>query len=211
MDDELAIAISDLEEEKAVKLVEEGLETGIDPVTILAGCQAGMMLVGQRYETGEYFVSDLMMAGEIFQAATAPLASRITTGGGGGRGKIVFGTVKGDIHNVGKDITIGLLKASGYDVLDLGIDVPPQKFVDAVKETGAKILGLSGLLTIAFDAMRETIATLDSEGLRDKVKVMIGGGAMTAAIKEYTGADAWGGNAQAAVTLANQWTEEVGQ
>ena len=125
------------------------------------------------------------------------------------KGKIVFGTVKGDIHNIGKDIVIGLLKAAGYEVRDLGIDVPHEKFVEAVKETGAKIVGLSGLLTIAYDAMKETIESLKAAGL--EVKVMIGGGPMTSAVKEFTGADAWATNAQAAVILANQWTEGVAQ
>jgi len=209
MDDQLASAISDLDEELAVGLVQKRLAEGIDAAAILAACQAGMTAVGQRYEAGEYFISDLMMAGEIFQAATTPLHSRIATGGQGTRGKIVFGTVKGDIHNIGKDIVIGLLRASGYDVLDLGIDVPAERFVQAVKDTGASVLGLSGLLTIAYETMKDTVYALQGAGLRDKVKVMIGGGPMTATIKDYTGADGWGSNAQAAVTLAHQWTEGV--
>jgi len=209
MSDQLAVAISDLEEEAAVKLVGERLAGGTDPMVILASCQEGMTLVGKRYETGEYFISDLMMAGEIFKATTKPLASRIGTGERSGKGKIVLGTVKGDIHNIGKDIVVGLLRAAGYDVLDLGVDVPPQKFVDTVKETGAKIVGLSGLLTIAFDAMKETIAALAAAGLRPGVKVMIGGGPMTATVKDYAGADAWGTDAQAAVTCADRWIKEV--
>jgi len=168
-----------------------------------------MMKVGKRFETGEYFISDLMLAGDIFKTATAPLEARITAGGGAGKkGKIVFGTVKGDIHNIGKDIVVGLLKAGGFDVLDLGIDVPPRKFVDAVKETRANIVGLSGLLTVAYDAMKETVSALNAAGL--KVKVMIGGGPMTSAVKDFTGADAWGTDAQSAVTLANQWAKQEG-
>jgi len=209
MSDQLAMAISDLEEEAAVKFVGERLAAGTDPMAILASCQDGMTLVGKRYESGEYFISDLMMAGEIFKATTKPLASRIATGTGGGKGKIVLGTVKGDIHNIGKDIVVGLLRAAGYEVLDLGVDVPPQKFVDTVKETGAKIVGLSGLLTIAFDSMKETIAALAAAGLRPGVKVMIGGGPMTATVKDYAGADAWGNNAQAAVSVANEWSKGV--
>ncbi|MGD0917567.1 MAG: cobalamin-dependent protein [Thermodesulfobacteriota bacterium] len=209
MNDELVTAISELDEEKAVRIAKKRLDEGADPMAILASCQEGMMQVGKRFETGEYFISDLMMAGEIFKTATAPLEARISAGGGGGRkGKIVFGTVKGDIHNIGKNIVVGLLKAVGYDVLDLGVDVPPQKFVDAVKETGAKIVGLSGLLTVAYDAMKETVSTLNTAGL--KVKVMIGGGPMTSAVKDYTGADAWGADAQTAVRVANQWTKQKG-
>lgn len=207
MNDELAVAISDLEEEKAAQAIHELLAAGVGTAAILASCQEGMMLVGKRYETGEYFVSDLMMAGEIFRNVTAPLNSIVTSNGDNSRGRIVFGTVKGDIHNIGKDIVVGLLRAAGYEVTDLGIDVPPQKFVEAVKETGARIVGLSGLLTVAFDAMKETISAFNAADL--KVKVMIGGGPMTAAVKDYTGADAWSTNAQAAVSFANQWSDEV--
>ena len=206
MNDELAAAISDLEEEKTVRLVKECLERGDDPMALLARCQEGMMQVGRRFESGEYFISDLMMAGEIFKTATAPLESLMSAGGGTARkGKIVLGTVKGDIHNIGKDIVAGLLKAGGFEVTDLGIDVPPERFVEAAKETGAKIVGLSGLLTVAYDAMKETVSALKT--VDPEVKVMIGGGPMTAAIKDFTGADAWGADAQSAVKLANQWAD----
>ncbi|MGD0658524.1 MAG: cobalamin-dependent protein [Syntrophorhabdales bacterium] len=210
MNNRLVAAISDLDEGEAVSLVKELLNEGVDPIAILASCQEGMMQVGKRFENAEYFISDLMMAAEIFKTATAPLETRISAGGGTRKkGTIVFGTVKGDIHNIGKDIVIGLLRAAGYDVLDLGTDVPAQRFVDAASETGARIVGLSGLLTIAYEAMKETRAALDAAGL--DVKVMIGGGPMTASVKEYVGADGWGINAQSAVTLANQWTEAQDQ
>ena len=206
MSDELAAAISDLEDERATELVQQRLGRGDDAAAILASCQDGMIQVGKRYEAGEYFISDLMMAGEIFKKATASLGPRIKTGGAG-RGRIVIGTVKGDIHNIGKDIVVGLLKASGYEITDLGVDVPAQKFVQAVKETGARIVGLSGLLTIAFDSMKKTIDALGRAGLT--VKVMIGGGPVSATVQQYTGADAWGNNAQTAVSLANEWSKEA--
>ncbi len=210
MSDELALAVSDLEEADAIRLVQQRLDSGEEPLAVLASCQEGMTLVGKRYEAGEYFISDLMMAGELFKTITAPLSDLSAAGNGPGRGRIVFGTVKGDIHNIGKDIVVGLLRASGYEVLDLGVDVPPQKFVDAVKETEAKILGLSGLLTVAFDAMKETVAALETAGLRSRVRVMIGGGPMTVTVKQYTGADEWSINAQDAVSFADRWTEEAG-
>jgi len=204
MNEELIVAFSDLEEEKAVRLVKERLEAGDDPMVILASCQEGMMQVGKRFEACEYFISDLMMAGEIFKMATAPLEAHMAASGSREkRGKIVFGTVKGDIHNIGKDIVVGLLKAGGFEVFDLGIDVPPDRFVQAVQETGAKIVGLSGLLTVAYDSMKETVAALNATGV--KVKVMIGGGPVTAAVKEYVGADAFGTNAQVALRVANEW------
>ncbi len=209
MTDQLTTAMADLEETTVLKLVQERLDKGEDPLSILAGAREGMILVGKRFESCEYFISELMMAGEIFRQINALVASRLKVELVGTRGKVVIGTAKGDIHDIGKDIVVSLLKAANYDVRDLGIDVPPQKFVDAVKETGATVVGLSGLLTIAFDSMKETIAALAAEGLRPRVKVMIGGGSVSDTVKQYTGADGWGTDAQAAVSLCNQWIQEV--
>ena len=209
MNKQLVSALADLEEAKVLELVREDLEAGKDPMAILASCQEGMTSVGKRFETGEYFISDLVFAGEIFKQATALLSSRIKMDAIGARGKVVFGTVKGDIHDIGKNLVVDLIKAADYDVRDLGVDVPPQKFVDAVKETGATVVGLSGLLTIAFDSMKDTVDALDGAGLRPKVKVMIGGGMVSATVQQQTGADAWGKDANAAVSLCNQWIKEV--
>jgi methanogenic corrinoid protein MtbC1 len=118
------------------------------------------------------------MAGEIFKQATALLSSRLKIDAIGTCGKVVIGTVKGDIHDIGKDIVVSLFKSANYDVRDLGVDVPPQKVVDAVKETGATVVGLSGLLTVAFEAMKEPVSVLAAAGLRSRVKVMIGGGSV---------------------------------
>jgi len=168
-----------------------------------------MVSVGKRFEAGEYWVSDLMMAGEIFKQVSVLLSSRLKTDAICKRGKVVIGTVKGDIHDIGKDIVVSLLKAANYDVRDLGVDVPPQKVVEAVKETGATVVGLSGLLTVAFDSMKETVAALAAAGLRPRVKVMVGGGSVSEKVQHYTGADAWGTDAQSAVSLCNQWIKEV--
>jgi methanogenic corrinoid protein MtbC1 len=209
MSDQLATAMADLEESTVLKLVRQRLDAGDNPMAILASCREGMTQVGKRFETREYFISELIMAAEIFKQAMALLSSRLKTDVIGSRGKVVMGTVKGDIHDIGKDIVVSLLKAANYDVRDLGVDVPPQKVVDAVKETGATVVGLSGLLTIAFDSMKETVAALTAAGLRSKVKVMIGGGFVSETVQQYAGADAWGTDAQAAVSLCNQWIKEV--
>lgn len=209
MSDKLAAAISELDEEQMAALVKERIAAGDDPQAILESCRDGMNLVGQRYEAGEYFVSELIMSGEMFKAANALLSPYFTAGSGSYKGKIVFGTVKNDIHDIGKDLVVGMLKAAGYEVFDLGIDVPVEKFVETVKETGAKIVGLSGLLTIAFDSMKATVDALDAAGLRPGVKVMIGGGPVTQQVLEYSGADALGEDAQAAVKFANQWSAEL--
>jgi methanogenic corrinoid protein MtbC1 len=205
MSDPLTTALADLEEETVLKLAQERLDAGDDPMAILKSCHEGMAMIGKRYEESEYYVSDLIMAGEIFKEAMAVLSPRLTADSSSARGKVVTGTVKGDIHDIGKDIVVTLLKAANYDVLDLGVDVPPQKFVEAVKENGATIVGLSGLLTISFESMKETVAALDAAGLRSKVKVMVGGGPVTEMVRAYVGADAFGADAQAAVTLCNQW------
>jgi methanogenic corrinoid protein MtbC1 len=209
MMDQLATAMADLEESTVLTLVRQRLDAGGNPMAILESCREGMTQVGKRFETCEYFISELIMAAEIFKQASALLSSRLKTDVIGSRGKVVIGTVKGDIHDIGKDIVVSLLKAANYDVRDLGVDVPPQKVVDAVKETGATVVGLSGLLTIAFDSMKETVAALAAAGLRSKVKVMIGGGAVSQTVQQYAGADAWGTDAQAAVSLCNQWIKEV--
>jgi methanogenic corrinoid protein MtbC1 len=205
MNEELKKAMSDLQEETMLKLLKERLEAGDDPLALLEACREGMAQVGKRYESGEYYVSDLMMAGEIFKQAMALFGSSFQSGGGPKRGIVVFGTVQGDIHDIGKDIVVGFLQAANYNVIDLGVDVPPAKFVAAVKENSAPVLGLSGLLTISYDAMQETIEGLKAAGLRDKVKVMVGGGMVTDKVCASVGADAMGRDAQAAVNLCDQW------
>ena len=205
MSDQLAIALADLEEATVLKLVQERLDAGEDPLAVVRSCREGMALVGQRYEAGEYYVSELIMAGEVFKQANALIGSRFKVDSGATRGTVIVGTVKGDIHDIGKDIVVSLLKAANYDVHDLGVDVPPDKFVDAAKETGAPVVGLSGLLTISFDSMKATVAALEAAGVRSQVKVMIGGGPVTEQVRGYVGADAAGHDAQAAVSLCNQW------
>jgi len=211
MSELLKQALSDLKEEDVLKLVRERLVRGEDPLTIIADCREGMAQVGKRYESGEYYVSDLIMAGEVFKQAMAIVGTKFQTDTGSKRGAVVIGTVKGDIHDIGKDIVVSLLQAGNYRVIDLGVDVAPEQFVDAVKANNATVVGLSGLLTISFDAMKATVSALDAAGLRKQVKVMVGGGPVTEQVRAYVGADALGADAQAAVTLCDQWskTKEV--
>jgi len=200
---ELATAMSDLDETKVQELVQAGLAQGVSPTDLLDACREGIGLVGKRFETGEYFLSDLIMAGEMFKTAAATLVAQPGGAGGPSKGKVVVGTVKGDIHDIGKDIVVTMLRGAGYEVTDLGVDVPADRFVQAVKETGAPVVGMSGLLTISFDPMKETVAALRAAGL--SVKVMIGGGSVTEQVRDYAGADALGANAQSAVALADRW------
>jgi methanogenic corrinoid protein MtbC1 len=174
--------LADLEEQAVLAQVQQALDDGTDPLQIFEACRQGMVLVGDRYESGEYFVSDLMLAADIFKSASAILQPSMVGVSTETKGAVVMGTVAGDIHDIGKDLTVGMLQASGYQVHDLGVDVAPAAFVGKLQETGATVLGLSGLLTIAFDAMKETIAAVEAAGLRPGVKVMIGGGRIAPAL-----------------------------
>lgn len=203
MSDPLVQALSDLEEELVLKLVQEQLDGGEEPLNIIAACREGMADVGRRYESQEYYVSDLIMAGEMFKQAMAKIGEKFQTDGGEKRGTVVIGTVAGDIHDIGKDIVVSLLQAGNYNVVDLGVDVPLDKFVAAAKENNAKVVGLSGLLTIAIESMKDTVAAL--KAMDPEIKVMIGGGSLTEQVCKHIGADALGADAQAAVSLCEQW------
>ena len=189
---ELAEALATLNEDEVAKLIQEQIDAGIDAMSILEECRRGMDIVGERYKSGEYFLSELIVSGEIFKEAMKVIEPRLQSGRQGEKLiKMVLGTVKGDIHNIGKDIVAILLKASGFEVYDMGIDVAPGAFVDKLKETGAPILGMSGLLTPSFESMKETVQEIEAAGLRDQVKIIVGGGIVTELVKRHTGADAF--------------------
>jgi len=205
MSQELIQAITDMREEDALKITTQMLDGGADPITILDACRDAMGIIGQRFESGECFIPELILAGEILSQISAVVKPRLQKDGAEKKvGKVVLGTVQGDIHDIAKDIVGFMLDVNGFEVTDLGVDVPPAKFVETVKQTGAKIVGLSGFLTLAFDPMKDTVAALKSAGLTD-VKVMIGGGQIDENIRQYTGADAYGKDAMAAVALAKSW------
>ena len=206
MSQELIEAITDMREEDALKITTQLLEGGTDPVSILDSCREAMGIIGKRFETGECFISELILAGEMLSQISTIIRPRLQQNGGAKKiGKVVLGTVEGDIHDIAKDIVGFMLDVNGFEVTDLGVDVPPAKFVEAVKQTGAKIVGLSGFLTLAFDPMKFTVKALKEAGL-DDVKIMIGGGQIDENIRQYTGADAYGKDAMAAVALAKGWS-----
>jgi methanogenic corrinoid protein MtbC1 len=203
---DLSKALADLKEDEAVAIVREKLDAGADAMAILEEARRGMETVGKRFSSSEYFIPDLVYSGEILKKINELVKPRMTKGGGVKRGgKVIIGTVAGDIHDIGKDIVVFMLDVSGFEVIDLGVDVPVPKFVDTIKQSGAPILGLSGFLTLAYDAMKQTIEAIKAAGLRDKVKIMIGGGQITDDIVKYTGADAYGKDAVAGVSLARKW------
>ena len=206
MADDLFVAMADLQEEKALEILNEKLNKGEDPYKILKVARAAMEVVGSRFANGEYFIPDLVYSGEILKEITAIVKPKLTKDLEVKRtGKFVLGTVAGDIHDIGKDIVAFMLDVNGFEVHDLGIDVPVQKFVEKIKETNAEIVGLSGFLTLAFDAMKETVEAIQAAGLRDKVKIMIGGGQIDDEIRKYTGADAYRPDAVSGVLLAKEW------
>jgi methanogenic corrinoid protein MtbC1 len=206
MSGELVKLLSDLKEPEALQFVEKALAKGVDPAALLEEAREGMALVGERFARQEYFIPDLIFSGEILKGIVIMLEPHLKKGKEQKRlGKAVIGTVAGDIHDIGKDLVVFMLDVSGFEVLDLGIDVPAQKFVDAIKQSGSKIVGLSGFLTLAFDSMKGTIDAIQKAGLRDKVKIMIGGGQIDEQVRRFTGADAYGRDAMAAVQLAKSW------
>jgi methanogenic corrinoid protein MtbC1 len=206
MAENLVETLADLKEKEALKIVEDRLNAGEDPLAILGDARKALETVGNRFADGKYFIPDLVYSGEILKAITEMVKPKMSKEAETKRlGKVVIGTVAGDIHDIGKDIVVFMLDVNGFEVTDLGVDVPAEKFVSAIKESGAPIVGLSGFLTLAYDSMKETIEAIKKAGLRDKVKVMIGGGQITEEIRKYAGADAYGGDAIAGVSLAKKW------
>mgnify|MGYP000125130684 CR=1 FL=1 len=203
---DLITALADLKEEEALKIVEEKLNASEDPFKILEDVRLGMEIVGNRFAKNEYFISDLLYAGEILRSVTEKIKPKLaTTKEAELLGKVIIGSVAGDIHDIGKNIVVFMLEVNGFKVYDLGVDIPPEKFVEKIKETGANIVALSGFLALAFDAMKETVQAIKDAGLRGNVKVMIGGGQISEDVRKYTGADAYGEDAMEGVSLAKKW------
>jgi len=198
--------LADLKEQEVMALAKKRIDSGEDAMKILDDTRAAMALVGKRFADGEYFLPELVFSGELLKQVSEMVKPHLKQAVETKKlAKIVIGTVAGDIHDIGLNIVEFMLDVNGFDVTNLGVDVPVEKFVEAVKETKAPIVGLSGFLTPAFDAMKETVEALDKAGLRKDLKVMIGGGQMDDEVKKYAKADAYGKDAMAAVTLAKGW------
>ncbi len=201
--EELKNAIVELEADKVISSVKAGLEEEANPMDMVEGLQAGMVEIGNRFAKGEYFLSELIMSGEIMKNAMALIEPKLAGLEQEYKGNIVIGTVKGDIHDLGNNMVIMLLKGSGDNVIDLGVDVPAEKFIEAVKEHEAPLLAMSVLLTGCQDPMKDTIKAVRDAGLND-VKVLIGGNYIDEKVKEYCGADYFGTTADEGVKVANQ-------
>jgi len=203
--EKIAALIAEVEEEETLDEVRRALDGGADPLALVESLREGMMVVGDRFEAKEYFLPDLILAAEIFKGAIALLEPRLETTDISNKGTVVIGTVQGDIHDIGKNMVATMLKCNGYDVHDLGIDVTPQAYVEKVSQTKAGLVAMSGLLTLAFDSMKDTVDALAEAGLRDNLKIIIGGGPVNEKVLEYSGADALGKDPADAVRLAKQY------
>jgi methanogenic corrinoid protein MtbC1 len=208
--EELVSAIVNLDERRAVETTKRRLEAGEDPLRILEDLTKAANVIGEKYERGELFIADLVMAGEILKEVSDPVRAKLRELGKvrSPIGKLVIGTVQGDIHDIGKNITVTMAEAAGFEVIDLGVDTAPEKFVDAIRKYEPDIVGMSGLLTLAIESMKKTVDAIKAAGLRDKVRVIIGGGRVDQYAKEYTGADAWTNSAAEGVRIMLKWMEE---
>jgi len=203
---DLAQALANLEEKQVYEIIDRKIVEGVNPLDMIKECNDGMIRVGELFSEGKYFISQLIYSAEILKQVMKkldPLLAGIQTRVPAG-GKVVIGTVKGDIHDIGKNIVITLLKGSGFDVIDLGVDVPPEKFVQTVKESGAKVLGLSALLNFTYPMMKEVVEAVKSAGLRDQVKIIVGGTPVNEQVREYAGADYYAKDAVAGVKMCKE-------
>lgn len=202
----LSEAMGDLEEDIVVEIIEEVLASGTGAQEAVDACSEGMNVVGDRFAAGEYFVSDLIYAGEIMTDAVQKLSPLLAGGDAAGKTeKILLATVKDDLHDIGKNIVKAFFEAAGFEVVDLGIDVPADKIVSTAKEQGIKIIGLTGVLTLALDSMKATVEAFTAAGIRDDVKILIGGNPVSAEACEAMKADAWAHSPADSVKICKEW------
>ena len=196
--------LGDLNESATIEGVEAALASGQEPVDVLQALQAGMNVVGERFESGEYFLSELIYSADIFKKAGAPVQARLAGQVQETHGTLVLGTVKNDIHDFGKDIVATVMSSNGFKVIDLGVNVEHQAFVDAIRDHKPALVGMSCLLTTVFDDMKAAIETIKAAGLRDQVTILVGGGPVDQACADYVGADVYCKTAQDGVTEAKR-------
>jgi len=200
-------ALVNLEIDKMQNTVRVALDSGLPPPEILKDLEAGMQEVGSKFQRGEYFFSELIMAGETMKEALKILKPLLESSQGKARGKVVIGTIQGDLHDIGKDIVSTLLVSAGFEVYDLGIDVPPNKFAEKVKETDANIVGISALLSVTVPTVSKVAEAMKLEGLRNRVKIIAGGAAMRRDYAEKLGIDAAVNDAIEGVNIIKDWAE----
>jgi len=189
----------------AVAITKEAIAEKVDPMEMVSTHMIPAMdEVGRRFECSEYFVPELLLSARAMKSALELIRPLLAASGAQPVGRVVIGTVKGDLHDIGKNLVGSMLEGSGFEVKDLGTDVSPEKFVQAVKDTNAQVVCLSALLTVTMPSMKTTITALENAGLRKQVKVLVGGAPVTSQYAQQIGADAYGENANSAVTLARK-------
>lgn len=208
MKEKLVTAIADVNEEEAVNLARAMLDAGEDPQVILDASSEAMTIVGSRYDEKEYYLPELIIAGDLMKKIGELVKPKLVTTVARTKplGKVLLGTVAGDIHDIGKDVVGFMLDANHFEVHDIGVDVPAATFVTKIREVQPDIVGMSGFLTLAFEQMKRTVDAIKEAGLRDQLKIMIGGAIMNDDAAKFVGADAYGADASAAVKLAKSWT-----
>ena len=202
LSDQLASAMAELEDDRVLDLLKERLQAGTNPLDIVRSLQEGMTEVGARFESGEYFLSELVLCGQVMKDGMAELEPHLAGKNQEYRGNIVIGTVRGDVHDLGKNIVVMLLKGAGYNVIDLGVDVPTEKFIQAIKDSNAPMVGMSVLLTGCQDGMKGAIEAMRAIG--NKVTVVIGGNYVDETVRNYVGADYFATSASDAVKIAER-------
>ena len=205
--EKLAAAMGELDEDTVKELL-EAIASPEDANKAMEACQTGMNEVGRLFEEGEYFVGDLIYAGELMTDAVEVLKPFLTSGDSSAKAKMILCTVKDDLHDIGKNIVRSMLEAGGFEVIDLGIDVPAEKVIETVKAENIKIVALSGVLTLALDSMKNTIAAIKAAGLTD-VKVIVGGCPVTEEAANAMGADEWAYSPQKTVKVCSAWAAEL--
>jgi 5-methyltetrahydrofolate--homocysteine methyltransferase len=201
-------AVVEMQEEKALSLTEQYLAGGAEPLSLFKAYQAALAEIGRRYEQEIYFIPELIMAGEMMNAASNLIKPLLADNVGmteNKRGKVLIATVAGDIHDIGKNIATMMLDLNGFEVKDIGVDVPGDRIIAEAEAFGADIIGLSGLLSLVFDPMKKIVEALKAQGLRDKYKVIIGGGQMDDKACAYIGADSFTTDAIAGVNICKAW------
>ena len=203
--DRLYQAVLNGDAKAAVAVTRQAIDEGTDPVALVQGTMVPAMdEVGRRYEADEYFVPELLLSARAMKRSLELLRPLLAGRDAASAGRVAIGTVQGDLHDIGKNLVAAMLEGGGFEVIDLGTDVPPQKFVDAIRQQGVQIVALSTLLTVTMASMRKTIEALTAAGVRDRVKVMVGGAPVTQRYADQIGADGYGESASSAVALARR-------
>ena len=206
----ICTAMQELDEASLLELMNKVIAEKADAYAALKACQDGMEEVGRLFEEGEYFVGDLIYAGEIMTQAADILKSALSEGSGSSTGRMILCTVRDDLHDIGKNIVKALLEAGGFEVLDLGTDTSPEKIVEAVQKEKIRIIALSGVLTLALESMKDTVDAFEKAGIRENVRIIVGGAPVNENSFAAIGADAWAISPQKTVSVCREWAAEFG-